>query len=282
MTAALTNGPIGFTDASGKQVFIPLSSIYFDNTGAIKADQWGPYIAKKVDQASVNAWLQYLVLSGLIVPDTAPPPKAAMVIKSKDSGTAGNNIKIEFANVNVNANSPGDSKLDMAITETDTYVGLKPSTIASVLGTDTPSAGSQPGLVHLKGNAAPTLPDNGDYPLTKGGPAATAWADITKNGGGGTAFTLEAKRKGDDGNLTKVSIKKADPATGTFDLIATWSKSLVGVKVSDVPAGSGYELEVTAPPGGVLAAPVAGVVMLSGGADTQAATPASLTVLASQ
>jgi hypothetical protein len=71
---------------------------------------------------------------------------------------------------------------------------------------------------------------------------------------------------------------------GTFTLIAVWNKTTPApIKVSDIPATSAYELEVTAPPGGTLSAPVAGNVMLSGGADTDtvAALPASIIVLAS-
>ena len=282
MTAALTNGPIGFTDAQGKQIFIPLSVIYFDTAGAIKVDQWPPYKANKVNKTAVDAWLQYLSQSGVIVPDTAPAPKAAMLIKSKDPGTAGNSIHLAFSNITLDANNPGNSTLDATLSETNTYTGLKPSTIAGVIGTDAPTVGSQSGLVHLKGLTATALPKNGDYQLTGGTAVVAATKDIDKNSGSGAAFTVEAKRVGADGSNTKVTIKDVDTAAGTFTLIASWTKTLTGVKVSDIAAGCAYEVEISAPPGGVLAAPVAGTITLSGGADTQAATPASTVVLASQ
>jgi hypothetical protein len=217
-----------------------------------------------------------------MVPDTAPTPKPAMVIKSKDPGAAGNNIRIAFSNVTVDPDNPGNSTLAMAITETDTYTGLKPSTIAGVIGTET-TPGSKPGLVHLKASPAPALPKAGDYQLAGGG-ANPSSVDIDKNTGSGAAFTLEAKRAGADGDKTKVTIKDVDAVAGTFTLIATWSKTTPSpIKVSDIPASSAYELDVTAPTGGVLAAPVAGNVTLSGGADTDtvAALPASTIVLAS-
>src|SRR5439155_26515985 len=105
---------------------------------------------------------------------------------------------------------PVNSTLDMVVTETNTDNGLKLATIARMLGTDAPPAGSQPVLVHLKGAGAPSLPKNNDYSLTGGAAGVAATKDIDKDTGGGVAFTVEAKREGADGNNTKVTIKDVD------------------------------------------------------------------------
>jgi hypothetical protein len=285
MTAALANGPVTFTDNAGRQVLVPNSAIYFDAGGKIQADKWPLYAANK---ALLDPWLNYLARSGAIVPDTTAPPKVAMVIKAADAGAAGNNIQVAFSNVQADANNPGNSKMDVTVTERNTYQGLKLNTIKSVIGTDT-TQGSQPGLVHLKGAADPTdLPKEGDYQL-QGGDDATPKAaskGVTKDAGGGDAFTLEAKRPGQDSNNIVVTVKDLDKTAGTFTLVAVYKRSSAAIKVSDFPAASptgyAYELAVTPPSGGALSAPAPGTVTLSGGSDQQAAASASASVVSGQ
>ena len=90
---ALSKGPIGFTDATGSQVFLPLSSIFFEDS-VIKAEG-SLYTAKK---AVADPWLEHLAKIGFIVPDANPPTKTAMVITAKNAGANGNLIQIEFKN----------------------------------------------------------------------------------------------------------------------------------------------------------------------------------------
>jgi len=272
--AVLTSGPIGFTDSrSGGQLSIPGSAIYFDNTGAVKADQWPLYVA---NQVIIDAWLPYLAQRGVILPAPTAPSAPAMVIKAKAPGSSGNFIQIGFSNIRPDPNHSGVDIFDVTVTETNTYTLLTPSTIKEILGT-APSTGKQPGLVYVSSAGDPKLPKAGEYTLS-GDPATR---DIDKNAGTDAAFTVNAKSSGDDGARTKVTIKDVDSNANTFTLVATWTKTVEGIEVKVVEINFAYELTVSPPEGSTtLAVPAPGTITLSGGADTTSAVPASVTVAA--
>jgi len=277
----LGNGPIAFTDQSGKMLLIPLSALTIDGN-TIQASP--PY-----DKDEIRQWLQYLVNIGSLTPGTAPSPKPAMVIQAADPGPAGNNIQVIFSNI---VPDPGDptnaakTTFDATVTEMDTYKGLSsdstsPSFIKTVLGTD---KAPKSGLVHVLDADNPSLPKAGVYPLAGGGASANSSAQIP-GASSGTAFNVEAKKNGQDGDNTTVTISNVDATAKTFTLTAVWTQSVTGMKLKDLPdklqGSSKYEIIVNKPNGGDFAIPAPGTIGLSGGADPKDATKASGTVFAS-
>lgn len=276
----LGNGPIAFTDQSGKMLLIPLTALTIDGN-TIQASP--PY-----DKDEIRQWLQYLVNIGSLTPGTAPSPKPAMVIQAADPGPAGNNIQVIFSNI---VPDPGDptnaakTTFDATVTETDTYKGLSsdstsPSFIKTVLGTD---KAPKSGLVHVLDADNPSLPKAGVYP-TGGGASANSSAQIP-GASSSTAFNVEAKKKGKDGDNTTVTISNVDATAKAFTLTAVWTQSVTGMKLKDLPdklqGSSKYEIIVNKPNGGDFAIPAPGTIGLRGGADPTDATKASGTVFAS-
>jgi hypothetical protein len=263
-TPALFNGPINFTDvASGKEISLPLSSVFFD--GSLVKAEGSIYDANK---GAADAWLTYLASAGLLKPDKSPPAKPAMKITAQIGGASGNYIQVTFGNfVPDNANA-ANTTFDAAVTEVDTYTDLKLATIQDALGA-TAGAGKQPGLVLIPGAAPTDMPAVMPETAMAGDPAKLA---VPKNTGAGDAFTLQAKAAGPDGALTKIAIKDVNIAAGTFTLVAKWTKSKAAVKVGDLQTNFAYEITVAPPDGGggALAPPAPGTVSLSGGSDALA------------
>lgn len=272
MTAVLANGPVTFTDDKGSQMAIPLPDLYFDAAN-IKADKWPPYknSASQAFKDSVDAWLQYLVRNGELVKDSQAVTGDAMLITAKSPGATGNTIKIVVTNIRDDATVPPNKIFDVTVTETDTYSGLTPATVKDVIGTAA-GTGTQPGLVFVSSAAAPGLPAAGDNPLT-GAPAKVKikQADAT------TAFEVQAKDADAAGANTVVTIKNISGES--FDLVAVWNKTKTGIKASDMQTEFGYEITVAAPPSGAsILTPATGAIVLSGGADAQGPTRASVIV----
>ncbi len=260
-TPALFNGPIDFTDlASGKQISLPLSSVFFDGS-SVKAEG-DVYVAHK---AAADAWLAYLAGTGLLAADKSPPAVPAMVITAKDAGASGNFIQMTFKNFVPDAD-PANTKFDTVVSEVDTYTELKPATIQDTLGAAA-GAGKQPGLVFVPGGAVTDMPAAVPETSMSGDPATLP---IPKNSGPGNAFTLQAKAAGADGALTKITIKDVNIAASTFTLIASWTKPKTSIKASQIQSNFAYEIVVAPPSGGTLAPPAPGTVALSGGSDALA------------
>jgi hypothetical protein len=290
--AAVTGrGPVSLVTSSGIQVSIPLTALYFDANGALQAGRWPLYNKFKTD---VDPWLSYLVKNGELTPAASPPPVAAMVITAADPGPAGNNIQVTFSNITPDAVDPSDptkTKFDALVAETDSYTGLSYDSgaanfinnvlgTAQVIGTVT-AAGTQPGLVRVLDGDQPTQPNAGDVQLTGG--TAMANSTVAVPGPAGDAFHLVAKKLGGDGDETKVTIANVDAVAKTFSLTATWSATIPGITLADLPAKlaqNGYEISVTDPSGGnaFTTVPAAGAVKLTGGAGAQPASAARATV----
>ncbi|HWB83993.1 MAG TPA: hypothetical protein VG675_07625 [Bryobacteraceae bacterium] len=269
-TRAISSGPVEFTDGNGKQISLPLTSIFFDGT-AVKAEG-DLYTA---NQAIADPWLAHLAAVGLLLPDAQPPAKTAMVIAAARAGSAGNFIQITFSNFG--GTDPNNPKFDTAVAETNTYKKLTPATVQIILGA-TAAAGSQPGLVFVPGPAPTDLPKAGSYPLVVTNPNTFAAVDIPKNTGSGKAFTAQAEADGPDGAQTTVTISDVDTATSSFTLVAAWNKTASQITASQVGSSFPYLITVTAPSGGSLSAPAAGTITLSGGSDASSAAPASAAV----
>lgn len=258
-------GPVEFTDA-GDQFVIPLSLLSFDAMGALEID-WPHYAAHK---AVLDPWLAYLKRSGALRPAPQPPPAAALVITAAAPGSTGNDIAIEFSDVDETAGT-----LTATLTQRDEYAGLTPATVAGVLGT-TAKNGSRSGLIFVSSSGGPTQPANGSYPLT-GGPKYTA--DLS-DAQGGKAFTVRSRADDSEAANTTVEISKADDpaAPGTFTLTAVWRKQVTGIKPGDLQSSFAYEVTVDAPPGGQLLTPAPGTITLRGGSDLSGPNTASVTV----
>jgi hypothetical protein len=104
--------------------------------------------------------------------------------------------------------------------------------------------------------------------------------DVLELDGATTAFELNARLPNDAGaQYTTVVISNAanvnDPH---FDLTVTWKRTMNGIKVADLGADFGYEVDVLGPGGNQPTQPGNGTVLLRGGAEAAAATPASADV----
>ena len=284
-TQVIGSGPIGFTNSDGNQVFIPLSALYFDAGGQIKADKWSSYTAK--NKSTVDVLLKELVEGGFLLPVAESPMKPAMLIKAAISGAIGNHIQVVFSKIVVDSITPANSTFDSTITVKDTYVGMSfdstsSSFIKKVLGTET-IAGIISSLVHVKDADTPSLPKQGSYVLTGGGAAVKASKAIDGDPSG-TAFTLEAWKNGADGQYITATISQVDATAKTFTLVIEWKQPVItGIKAADLPTklvGDGLVLKVSQSGGANFAIPVLGSIILSGGADTKAATKASAIAIA--
>jgi hypothetical protein len=275
-TVVLGNGPIAFTEQGGQMILIPLSALILDGN-AIQANP--PYNTDEILQ-----WLRYLVKTGSLTAGPTPAPKAAMTIQAADPGLAGNNIQVVFSNIVPDPADPTNADkttFDASITETDTYNGLSfdsasPSFIKTVLGTETVT-GTKPGLVHIKDADTPSLPKAGSYPLTGGGAATKSSVQIPGDPSG-NAFQVEAKKIGQEGRNTTVTISNVDSSAKTFTLIAVWTQTVAGIKRGSLPGelqGNQYEIKVDKPAGGDFAIPAPGPIGLSGGADARPASNAT-------
>jgi hypothetical protein len=286
------SGPVTFTTTDGQQLSIPLSLLYFDSSNILKADRWPLYTKYK---AEVDPWLHYLVTEGELTPGTTAAPLPAILIHAADPGQAGNNIQVTFSNITPDPSDPTNptkTTFDAIVVETDAYSSLSfdpasPNFIKTVLGTQTTITGSQPGLVHVFDADHPSQPKAGIYQLT-GGTSASKSTSTINSDPTGTAFNLEAKKNGMDGDKTSVTISNVDAVGKTFSLVAVWSSQpITGSKLADLPgklaqsaSSAGYEISVTAPASG-FAIPATGVVGLTGGADPRTASTASATAYAS-
>jgi len=284
---AVGSGPIAFTTKAGQALLIPLTAISFED-GKVKLNAaYGTY------QAELKPWLEYLAQQETIQPGEVAPPQPALIIKATDPGIAGNNIQIEFKNVTpdpADPLNPAKTAFDAIVTEKETYTlsfdSASPIFIKTILGTDT-SPGS--GLVHIKATDTPSKPKPGNYTLENGNATtkATKPADADPSG---TAFNLEAKKVGEDGNNTVVSIPLTgvDATAKTFVMDVTWTKTITAIKLADLPAkleGTDKYIITVTKPDGVTSSfaiiPSAGLFVLNGGADKQDAVQASVTIPAS-
>jgi hypothetical protein len=79
--------------------------------------------------------------------------------------------------------------------------------------------------------------------------------------------------------LITAVVSAADQTEETFTLTVTWTKSVTGIQVSALQTSFAYVITVVAPPGGSLAPPAEGQVVLSGGSEATAARAASAAVV---
>jgi hypothetical protein len=281
------SGPVELTLSTGQFVSIPLSALYFDTDGTLKADNWPPLKNYPGgDQEVIKSWLAHLVTNNLVTKLVAAPPKPAMVVKATDPGSAGNSVQVQTKVTKVDPD-PTKTTFDITITETDTYTGLSAATIKNVLGTEK-APGS--GLVHVvDASVKPGLvPDQAKSPYklpAPGAPGAAPRVDVV-DASNAVVFTLEAKKPGPDGKGTTVTITNVDTNAKTFALTATWTKkTATGVTVATLQQGTaglglGYEVNIAPPTGVTYSVPKDGTVTLTGGYDGTPPANASATIFA--
>jgi len=272
----VSSNPVSLTTGNGKQLLIPLSALYFDSAGEVKADRWPLY---QDNQSLVDPFLQRLLDSQSIQAGPVPAAKPALKATAVTAGATGILIELEISNVTPNSATPPASTLDAKVTETDAYKGTTLTKLAEKLGSAA-GIGKQPGLVFVKN--AQELPNEGQYSLAIGNPGDPAKFDVPKDGGAGTAFTLEARSDDPDGARIKAQIENLDVAAQTFDLTVSWSKSVTAKAVSAIAPDFAFVVKIEAPDGGYRA-PASGRIALVGGTDALSVTavPASTVVLTS-
>lgn len=263
------NGPFEFTNSNGQLVSIPLAALGFDASGNLAvAAAWSSIAGA----APAGALLAYMRAQGLLVPAPAASPKPAAIIKAVDAGPAGNNITVAIQNI-ASKPDPTQTTFDIVVTESESYPGLTATTILSVLGTAS-TPGSQPGLVHVTAAATGLPAAIPQTPLAGGAAGVKATLPV------GTAFTLEARDPGADGDLIEVTI---NASATTFDLIVSWTKKTAGVTIGNfklqVASDLGFEITAQPPAGGIFSVPSLATVNLGGGAGS---TNASAILIAGQ
>jgi hypothetical protein len=269
-TPATGNVPFEFTDPSTDgQVSIPLSAFSFDASGNLNgAPPWDTVIK----QAPASSLLQYAQSQGLIVPAPTPSPIPAIIVQAADPLGAGNVITITIQNVVKSpSGDPTETTFDIVVTENDNYISLTCASIEAVLGSET-TKGTQPGLLHAMDANPETTPIEILTPeslvLTSPGPYPLL--EVPESGSpSGTAFTLEAKREGQDGAGTTVTISNVEG--NNFDLTATLTQSATGLTTvtlqDQISNGLSYLINVKAPAGG-FSPPAPATITLTAGATT--------------
>ena len=268
----LANGPISVTAKDGSQVSIPISKLSFVN-GEFQIDQeWlKPPIKDKLDENGIKKLLDQLRTEGVLQMVEALSPGIAMVISAADPGALGNTIQIGFSKFQPPVG--GIVTFDVTATEQIIYKKVTPATIGSILGTT--ADGLPAGLIFVSSAASYQLPKQNGSSMLTGSPSANVMIAAVS----GDAFKVIAKKAGTDSALIEVTI--SDLTDTDFTLTARWSKTVTSISVSDLQSNFDYKLKFDPPVmGGQLAVPAEGVVILSGGADIQAAIPASASVIA--
>jgi hypothetical protein len=274
-TPVLAQSPISFNQG-GNHFMIPLSAIYFDDSGALKANRWPLY---STHSAAVDRLLTRLKREGVLRAGQQPAAKPAFTATAITAG-ATVLIEIEIANVVPDTGAPPNSKADFKVTETDTYTEVETAKLKDIVGVVT-GGGKRPGLVFVDSAAAPELPKAGPYAMTAAAAGDPGTVAVLKNTGAGPAFSLQTRANGPDAILTAIEIKDVDVPSSKFTLIAKWTKSANAQAMTGLAGAFVYVVTIAAPAGGFLA-PAAGKVVLAGGSDAVAidAVKASATILA--
>jgi hypothetical protein len=273
---ALGGSPVAFTDDNGNQREIPLSQLYFDSNGNINATGWKPY---STYQSIVDPWLTYLVAQKLLTQGPVPAAKAALAISAREGGVAGNTVNVTFANPTPSAD-PNAATVDVTVSANQSWSGLTAEKLEGMLGTG-PGTGSQPGLVFLKAPppSAGTMPQAGPV-AGSGTPPEFA---VSKQGGGGTAFTLEPLYTDADAALLSVTVG-VNATNNSFSLVVNWTKFKAGVRLHDLLDANAnpfaYLVSFAAPAGGLIGPPNARTITLQGGADSRTSPSVTATATA--
>ncbi|MBM4318925.1 MAG: hypothetical protein FJ125_02960 [Deltaproteobacteria bacterium] len=259
-------GPVVFFTESGQQVTVPLTALSFVD-GQLEID------AAYQGVAGLKPWLDYLQQAGRLQQAAAPPASLAMVVAAARPGTDGNDVQLTIA-----FPDPSDAEhFDVTVTELEILEQLSPEQLEEVLGTaDEP--GSRPGLVRVVAAAGYQLPKAmAETPLAGGSGTNPSSLEI-KAADDSTAFVLQARAAGADGDLTQVEITDVDDVEGTFKLTATWTKKVEGLTAAGAAAADlGYAVQIAAPAGQQIATPEPGTYALTGGAE---ATTANRSIVA--
>jgi len=296
-SAVIGSGPIGFTDKEGKQQFIPLSQLYFNDDGEVTVKVGQLYNDNK---KVVDALLKNLVAGGFLKSAPTLPPKPAIVIKAAIPGAKGNTIQVTFSNfhnIPTGQHPVNITTFNAEIIAKATYsnLNLDPSSasfIEKVLGVGA-TPGISPGLVRIKETApagTPIQPKPIETPteLVQPTPPVKKHFLVVEQEGSPSkpAFTLEAWKEGDDGKNIKITlIPDVGSTTKNFTLVVEWAQKILDLTpdnlVSKLAGEEGKEFVIkVSPPEGAnsFGIPAPGTIVLSGGADARDAVPAEKVV----
>ena len=216
--AALGDSPIVYVNELGLQVSVPLSAIQFDGN-AIVTTPATPAGSR------LDLWLNYLVKQGrLRRATTAPPPPApAIVFTAVSAGSQGNHIEVAATQTMGNAD-----QVDLTVTATDHYTGLTLANIESVLGTPTPTPGSQLGMFRVRSTGPGGAPKDGVLVPDTGGLRADDTATIPR-----ASFALAPRSTGSDVTGATTTAKVTNRGA-TFDLDIVWKVTVTRVAATDL------------------------------------------------
>jgi hypothetical protein len=282
MPRLLGNGPLEIT-SGGIQYLVPLTALSVDNSGQVQVTSW-PSLSKlsSDDQRALRALAQAQFDAGMLSPDTAAPPQAAVVVQAVEKGTVGNDIQVAFSNPVRDPTNPANTTFDTTVTETDVYPLLSidnksPNFVGTVLGTGSTTPPSQPGLVRVKAMGTSTqAPAPANYSLD---PSTGAGVDV-KDAKSNVVFTLEARRT--RGSATPAILVQVGAGADdkTFTLTASISLKK-NVKPADLLTATDFQDFVTfaAPPGATaVGVPAPGSMQLTGGTPAADAVAAQATI----
>jgi hypothetical protein len=265
---AVGSGPIAFTDKNGHAHLIPLTAISFEGEELHLDDKY------KELTTDILPWLKYLAEQKIIRAGEVPPKKPALVLKAIDAGVVGNNIQVEFKDIDL-AEATFAAILTVKETHTLSYDSNSDIFIKKIL-----KATEQPrSIVHVLDADTPSQPISKKYNLATGTAATKAKVAIDGAAAGTTAFTLEAGKNGEDGNNIVATISGVDDQAKTFVLSIVWTKTISAIKLTDLPTKlTNQYIVAEANPAGKFAVPPAGIFALRGGSDQQIAVAASVVV----
>ena len=276
MRNAVGEGPVSFFNDQGRLVVYDLSLIKFDGDD--------PKLDGQPEDPKLTTWLKTLVKQGRLAPIPAviPPPVEVLQLSAAQAG----DLDITFDVLDGGATD----KVEVVVTWTDAYAGLKLADLPTKLGA-TPT--SRVGLVELSGPVGTKPPvTNPAVPQiitagAGGAPDTASWE--LEDEDGNVAFTL-VPRTGvdiDNAKLIKLSVAvdpASPPADPTFTLKAVWQsapiENVTSGHLGDIVQPSAFAVDVVVPAGIGNALPVIGKVKLAGGAETVAAKKATASIVA--
>jgi hypothetical protein len=245
------------------QVEIPLSAVYFTDNG-VDATSWPLYATYQAQASSVLGQLAsqgYLTAGAIALTD--PPGLTATATLA---GAAGNGITIQIASPSLSSGTA-----TVTVSKNESYPGLTPATLASVLGDSVDTAA---GLVYVSGAVATEMPAAFSGAIGSGFDVTIAEAADA----GTTAFKLATTLSGDttDAELIQIVVTPAagtDPTTFSLDI--SWNKPFGNVSLAGLTSTAdnpfSYLVSFTGQMGPM---PSISTVTLTGGAAASGSTPA--------
>jgi len=268
--------PIGITGSAGGQRVVPLSALQFSDSKVQVKPAWASAF-DAAETAALRALADARVASGELRKPPVAVPTPALVVTASVPGPESNGIVVQVT-PETPATTPPWTKLDISVTERDTYPGLAAAAdAASTIGTDkAPTASGDPplgtGLVRVKSGSVAA---GTKLPAGVAEVALTAAGLDVKDGDGNVLFTLVPRPGYNPVSGLTVQVSK-DPSGTSFTVSAAYDSAKETAApttftiqtLDSMPAPVAYVVTVTAPPNGAAVpapTPAEGVALTGGG-----------------